>query len=415
MLFLFYHHSPCQIFFVTLSMSRWIMKLSDAAIRILPARHSAMSSRVFPSANINEFKISLAQQQEMINHGGWFNLKSRTSIPYPNEEALIFDTENMVLESRYSCLASAIGQNGVYIWISPDLRDTNRVKYDQLIPIKSKLLIAHNLSFDLRKTTLAHNYKTGLYCTLASSQHLYPAHFRHNLQFLSKNQCNIELDKDISKFFVSDKSSNFRNRSEELFKYSILDSIALSAVYNHIQSKISHRWTTERQNVHNALMQMRLVAGFDSVTKCHEEDIFTGQVFKVKPELKPTFRHSFSTTIVPSEKMKYHVSVPVGYKLLYFNKIKANEIFVNSHFKMFFTSLSDCSPSKATNANFINSLMQMLFYDYWNTKSSLTRIALVSNDGIQLYVPESVYTKADFAESKNIPIEFMAAIANVKD
>lgn len=104
---------------------------------------------------------------------GWtfYHKNGPRSVPFPNEAAMIFDIEVCMKAGSAPTLACALGMNGWYSWVSPQLFDENAPtmkdrKYYQtdLIPMEStptqfgnslnehmkapKIVIGHNVSFD---------------------------------------------------------------------------------------------------------------------------------------------------------------------------------------------------------------------------------------------------------------------------
>ncbi|PWY97144.1 hypothetical protein BCV70DRAFT_167566 [Testicularia cyperi] len=85
------------------------------------------------------------------------------SVPYPDKEddTLVFDVETMVQEGPFSVMATAVGQNAWYSWLSPWLlqRGEGHERKDHLIPLgpsdpsaRARLVIGHNVSYDRART-----------------------------------------------------------------------------------------------------------------------------------------------------------------------------------------------------------------------------------------------------------------------
>lgn len=101
---------------------------------------------------------------------GWTRYDDKgmaTSVPYPEENALIFDTEVCMQEGSAATMACAVGQKHWYSWTSKALVNTKRsskrsneedspriYSTQDMIPLESsdstepKIIIGHNVSFD---------------------------------------------------------------------------------------------------------------------------------------------------------------------------------------------------------------------------------------------------------------------------
>lgn len=108
-------------------------------------------------------------------------------VPYPHDDALIFDIEVCMKEGQAATMACALGSKGWYSWTSPTLiKAEPKIKShpggmytaDQMIPIESenaehsnpKIIVGHNVSFDrarIREQYLLNESKTRFLDTMS--------------------------------------------------------------------------------------------------------------------------------------------------------------------------------------------------------------------------------------------------------
>ena len=121
------------------------------------------SQQIKPYINICEVlkKSSLPPfPQKWAFQEGWVKYDENgisTPVPYPDEDIIVFDTENVVEDGPCSVMATAVSPSAWYSWCSSNLiNNTNRkpktseyFHEDDFIPIGNPLLvIGHNVSFD---------------------------------------------------------------------------------------------------------------------------------------------------------------------------------------------------------------------------------------------------------------------------
>lgn len=93
--------------------------------------------------------------------------KPPVSVPYPDEDQLVFDVETLYKKTHYSCLATAVSRTAWYGWVSPYLTNyAENPKYnnhDHLIPFNvlntPKLMIGYNVSYDRARILDEYNIK----------------------------------------------------------------------------------------------------------------------------------------------------------------------------------------------------------------------------------------------------------------
>ncbi|KAJ1510624.1 DNA-directed DNA polymerase gamma mip1, partial [Coelomomyces lativittatus] len=84
---------------------------------------------------------------------GWTKYSKNSppkSVSFPDEDVLTFDIEVLYKVSKYPVMATALGENGFYAWISPWLIDPLNETSEHLISLGNRplLVIGHNVSFD---------------------------------------------------------------------------------------------------------------------------------------------------------------------------------------------------------------------------------------------------------------------------
>lgn len=95
---------------------------------------------------------------------GWTHYSSDNqtirSVPFPEDEAIVFDIENCVKEGAAPTMACALGRSGWYSWVSPSLiscesRHNRPYRQADLIPLegeqsgsKPRIVVGHNVSYD---------------------------------------------------------------------------------------------------------------------------------------------------------------------------------------------------------------------------------------------------------------------------
>lgn len=93
--------------------------------------------------------------------------KPPVSVPYPEEDQLVFDVETLYKKTHYSCLATAVSKTAWYGWVSPYLinysQDPTYNDHNHLIPFNvlntPKLLIGFNVSYDRARVSDEYNIK----------------------------------------------------------------------------------------------------------------------------------------------------------------------------------------------------------------------------------------------------------------
>ena len=109
-------------------------------------------------------------------HMGWTKYDSNgnvSSVPFPNEQALVFDVEVCVKESHAPVLAAGASPNGWYSWVSKRLIDErdyllrSKVTVESLVPLGEKeherLIVGHNVSYDRARIKEQYNIKVSYY------------------------------------------------------------------------------------------------------------------------------------------------------------------------------------------------------------------------------------------------------------
>ncbi|GMM30658.1 DNA-directed DNA polymerase gamma [Martiniozyma asiatica (nom. inval.)] len=101
--------------------------------------------------------VALKMPDEWQFKSGWIKYeqgKNPISVPYPDDDAVVFDTEVLYKLSPYPVMATALGLNAWYAWVSPYLTGESK-NNNHLIPMgiienpdKEKLIIGHNISYD---------------------------------------------------------------------------------------------------------------------------------------------------------------------------------------------------------------------------------------------------------------------------
>ncbi|KAJ3343288.1 DNA-directed DNA polymerase gamma mip1 [Entophlyctis luteolus] len=97
---------------------------------------------------------------------GWtrYTKNGPESVPYPDENAIVLDIENMWHISPYAMLATAMSENYWYSWVSPELasllaqsesppQDIDQTVFKTLIPLglspsEPRVVVGHNVAYD---------------------------------------------------------------------------------------------------------------------------------------------------------------------------------------------------------------------------------------------------------------------------
>ncbi|KAJ6637012.1 DNA polymerase subunit gamma-1, mitochondrial [Pseudolycoriella hygida] len=212
---------------------------------------------------------------------GWthYNKNGPRSVPFPNEVAMVFDIEVCMKAGSAPTLACALGTNGWYSWISPQLFDEassmeDRKYYqDDLIPMESttsqfgntlnehmkapKIIVGHNVSFDrarIKEQYWLNNTGTrfldtmSLHVCVSGVTSYQRAMLKSNkeledddiawssvsslnsLQEVYKLYCNGTLDKEQRNLFFDGELKDIRENLQSLMSYCATDVVATHSV-----------------------------------------------------------------------------------------------------------------------------------------------------------------------------------------
>lgn len=96
--------------------------------------------------------VTMPETWEM--KSGWVKYqpgKAPVAVPYPDDNALVFDTEVLYKLSPYPIMATALGANAWYAWVSPFLTGESTLN-NHLITLgpkdEERLIVGHNVSYD---------------------------------------------------------------------------------------------------------------------------------------------------------------------------------------------------------------------------------------------------------------------------
>lgn len=102
--------------------------------------------------------------------GGWIKYTEdgqTESIPYPLDDCLVFDTENIVTNGHCPVMTVALSKSNWYSWLNPklltnQLPDNSEVTESDLIDFgeHDQVLIGHNVSFDRTKVKGEYNFRS---------------------------------------------------------------------------------------------------------------------------------------------------------------------------------------------------------------------------------------------------------------
>ncbi|KAI9139245.1 DNA polymerase family A-domain-containing protein [Paraphysoderma sedebokerense] len=160
-----------------------------------------------------------------IRQPGWtrYHSDGRTeSIPYPDDEALVFDVETAFKISKFPIIAVAMSSKYWYSWISPwmlsDGKEKNSVSDKYLIPLgkdNERIIIGHNIGYD-RARILEEYHLTGTKNAFIDTLSLHVAHggmcSRQRPTFMTlRKERGIETVEglDVSKFNGDREWANF--------------------------------------------------------------------------------------------------------------------------------------------------------------------------------------------------------------
>lgn len=124
------------------------------------------ASEPYRSMCDKKFKKILPKPKTWLRKPGWYRYepgKAPESVPYPEEDTLVFDVEVLYKISDFPTLAVALSDKAWYLWCSPficDTADSDNVKH--LIPMNTlerpKLIIGHNIGYDRSKVLEEYNF-----------------------------------------------------------------------------------------------------------------------------------------------------------------------------------------------------------------------------------------------------------------
>lgn len=110
-------------------------------------------------------KSPMKKPNKWLNVSGWTKYqpgKPPVQVEYPDDNSLVFDTEVLYKLSPYPVLATALGPDGWYGWVSPYLTGESATN-DHLIPLgppdSPKLIVGHNISYDRARVLEEYNLK----------------------------------------------------------------------------------------------------------------------------------------------------------------------------------------------------------------------------------------------------------------
>eukprot|EP00834_Sanchytrium_tribonematis_P003101 NODE_111_length_18624_cov_1.285020.p2 type:complete len:378 gc:universal NODE_111_length_18624_cov_1.285020:15824-14691(-) len=193
--------------------------------KVIPVTQKDAVLNLFPLTSIPKF--SSEDIVQMKKKGGWFHFQKNiiSEIRYPKDDLIIFDTENLVRVSANSCMATAVGRNGYYIWFAPWLYSEGTTK--NLIPFNNSIFMAHNLHFDATKIASKKSNSIGI-CTYHIAKFMFPNLKKHNLANIAKNLLGFSLDKSLRDFFVEKGISEFKDKENglRLAHYCLEDTLA---------------------------------------------------------------------------------------------------------------------------------------------------------------------------------------------
>ncbi|CBY40909.1 unnamed protein product [Oikopleura dioica] len=218
-----------------------------------------------------------APSKFVLDRPGWIKYQNgkEMSVDYPDEDALVFDTENLVQIGSCPVMTAAVSESFWYTWISPHFfsntlpSDTSLRKNDLIdFGPKKKILIGHNVAFDRTRVKQEYELKSenifidtmSLHNSLhgvsskqillkkksqssklkGSDRYLYGPDFQwlhhcslSNLadvhRFYHKNA--PPMDKEIRNIFVDGTIEDIHENLHDLMAYNILDVQATAEVF----------------------------------------------------------------------------------------------------------------------------------------------------------------------------------------
>lgn len=111
------------------------------------------ASEPYKKQAINLSKIKLPQMPNFQMKSGWLKYIDGNAIPvpYPDEDAIVFDVETLYKVSNYPIIAVACSETAWYGWCSPILTNES-TSFNHLIPLntinKEQVIVGHNVGYD---------------------------------------------------------------------------------------------------------------------------------------------------------------------------------------------------------------------------------------------------------------------------
>ena len=369
-------------------MSKTLKAFLPFATSVLPPLHSILRATEFPIHKVpTKAILPTSRLKEMAKQGGWFDLKTGSSISEPPETRLVYDTENYVLESQFPCMATATGDKSLYIWFSQNLYNP---PFNTHLPLSSSFLVAHNLPFDFKKTKSNLNFEVCLFDTLSLAQHLYTDSRSHKLDYLCRTKLRKVLDKSTVCHFVEGSSKDFENSIESLVKYCLKDTIACAQIFNLVIKELA-AWDPVKLEIILAILHLTLNNAYITNEYNHKDCLFpVGDNYLNKVLYQPNFNSNFSTKKIDSVLIIDAIerNLPNNKGLVTLNSIKYEKSFLlTSKVQELCNELSTSKPiSSFSQQNILNCLLKLVFYATWKDISPFCTIAINTNEGIQLYV-----------------------------
>ncbi|KAJ3416849.1 DNA-directed DNA polymerase gamma mip1 [Chytridiales sp. JEL 0842] len=153
--------------------------------------------------------------ETITDNEGKATIKS-TPVPFPDDDMLVFDIENLFQQSPYPVLAVAASPQYWYSWVAPELAvlfrgrkgkklDTSKTHFQTLIPMgnigRKRIIVGHNVSYDRARVEdeyYIESTETGWIDTMSlhSSISGLSSQQRHQWMKFKKSKSKVEVDED---------------------------------------------------------------------------------------------------------------------------------------------------------------------------------------------------------------------------